>query len=432
MKTLLAAGALALALAAPQASAQSGAPPLDPVLEGQLERWLGAGDQIFDNIYTRQGAGDDALDFHAAADERGPTFTLVRVSDRGGPSLAGRRLQPAELVDSDDGWHFTQRDFQRTAFIFNYTEPAVYRQVPSSFELPSQGSFQTFNAIDQGPTFGAGPDLFVDEPARHRAVLAPELWRPGRGRAQHHRRLGRRTLLCRSMPLEVYAVSPIPEPARRPAAGRRPRPGGAGRARAGSAAAAAHGLQPAMARRQRRLSWLPWPLTRASALCGFAARLRRCALPARVTRPPPRRWAASEARHLAIVINDDDPDSVAVGAYYRRRRAHPRRERRPRAHPGPAARARRRRAFAGSRPEIDSRLGPAGQAVADGLDRALQGRLPRDHRRLYPGLRRRPVPRYLRRRTAQQLLQRAVRPLSRARHAPVDAAADRIAQDARR
>lgn len=38
MKTLFAAGALALVLAAPQAAAQTGAPPLDPVLEGQLER----------------------------------------------------------------------------------------------------------------------------------------------------------------------------------------------------------------------------------------------------------------------------------------------------------------------------------------------------------------------------------------------------------
>ena len=30
-----------------------------------------------------------------------------------------------------------------------------------------------------------------------------------------------------------------------------------------------------------------------------------------------------DSRQLAIVINDDDPDSVAVGAYYRRRRAIP-------------------------------------------------------------------------------------------------------------
>ena len=86
MKTLVAAGALALAsaLAPPQAAARTGAPPLDPVLEGQLERWLGADDQTFENIYTRQGAGDTSRDFHAAADDRGPSFTLRRVSDAAG------------------------------------------------------------------------------------------------------------------------------------------------------------------------------------------------------------------------------------------------------------------------------------------------------------------------------------------------------------
>ena len=211
MKTLLAAAALALALALPQAAAQTGAPPLDPVLEGQLERWLGAGDQIFDNIYTRQGAGDSASDFHAAADGRGPTFTLLCVSDPAGQAWLVGGYNP-QSWDSDDGWHFTQRDFQRTAFIFNYTAPAVYRQVSSSFELPSQGSFQTFNAIDQGPTFGAGPDLFVDE-----SLDTALSWRlsygdpAGEGRSIIDGSVGGRFFAIDAM--EVYAVSPIPEPA---------------------------------------------------------------------------------------------------------------------------------------------------------------------------------------------------------------------------
>ena len=211
MKTLLAAAALVLALALPQAAAQTGAPPLDPVLEGQLERWLGAGDQIFDNIYTRQGPADSAPDFHAAADGRGPTFTLLRVSDAAGQAWLVGGYNP-QSWDSDDGWHFTQRDFQRSAFIFNYTAPAVYRQVPSSFELPSQGSFQTFNAIDQGPTFGAGPDLFVDE-----SLDTALSWRlsygdpAGEGRSIIDGSVGGRFFAIDAM--EVYAVSPIPEPA---------------------------------------------------------------------------------------------------------------------------------------------------------------------------------------------------------------------------
>lgn len=212
MKTFLAAGALALAAlasAAPQAAAQTGAPPLDPLLEGQLERWLGAGDQVFSNLYTRQ-PGDNSLDFHAAADGRGDTFTLLRVSDPANASWLVGGYNP-QSWEFDGGWNITQRDFQRTAFIFNLTEPAVYRQVPTSFELPSQGSFQTFNAPDQGPTFGAGPDLFVND-----RLDTAFSWRlsygdpDGEGQSIVDGTVGGRFL--RIDALEVYAVSPIPEP----------------------------------------------------------------------------------------------------------------------------------------------------------------------------------------------------------------------------
>ncbi|MEW6023499.1 MAG: PEP_CTERM-anchored TLD domain-containing protein [Pseudomonadota bacterium] len=213
MKTFLAAGALALAAlasAAPQAAAQTGAPPLDPLLEGQLERWLGAGDQVFSNLYTRQ-PGDDSLAFHAAADGRGDTFTLLRVSDPANNSWLVGGYNP-QSWEFDGGWNITQRDFQRTAFIFNVTDPAVYRQVPTSFELPSQGSFQTFNAPDQGPTFGAGPDLFVND-----RLDTAFSWRlsygdpDGEGQSIVDGSVGGRFL--RIDALEIYAVSPIPEPA---------------------------------------------------------------------------------------------------------------------------------------------------------------------------------------------------------------------------
>lgn len=214
MKTLVAAGALALALAAPQAvrpaSAQTGAPPLDPALERQLERWLGAGDLTLSNLYTRR-PGDDSRDFHAAADERGPTFTLLRVSDRGGNAWLVGGYNP-QSWSPDDGWHITERDFRRTAFIFNYTDATVYRQVPSSFELPSQGAYQTFNALEQGPTFGAGPDLLVND--RLDTALS---WRlsygdpAGAGQSIVNGSRGGQFFAIDA--LELYAVSPIPEPA---------------------------------------------------------------------------------------------------------------------------------------------------------------------------------------------------------------------------
>lgn len=213
MKTLLAASALALALAAPQAlrqaGAQTGAPPLDPALEGQLERWLGAGDLILSNLYTRR-PGDNSVDFHAAADERGPTFTLLRVSDRGGNAWLVGGYNP-QSWSAGDGWHITERDFRRTAFIFNYTDAAVYRQVPSTYELPSQGAYQTFNALEQGPTFGAGPDLLVND--RLDTALS---WRlsygdpAGEGLSIVNGSVGGQFFAIDA--LELYAVSPIPEP----------------------------------------------------------------------------------------------------------------------------------------------------------------------------------------------------------------------------
>ena len=93
--------------------------------------------------------------------------------------------------------------------------------------------------------------------------------------------------------------------------------------------------------------WLP-PSLLAGAPAGVAA--------------APSRESGFDPRHLAIVINDDDPDSVAVGAYYRRRRAipaanvvHVRIPGRP--HALDPERFRR------LKDDIDSRLGPQVQAV---------------------------------------------------------------------
>ena len=165
MKTIVAAGAMAAALAGwgAQAFAQDAgsSPLLDQGNRRQLERWLGAGEFTFNNVFTLQ-PGDTSLDFHGAVDGKGATFTLLQVTNDGGDTFLVGGYNP-QSWSSTDGWHVTDRDFQRSAFLFNMTVPAVYRQVPTSFELPSQGSRQTFNAAGQGPTFGAGPDLFVND-----------------------------------------------------------------------------------------------------------------------------------------------------------------------------------------------------------------------------------------------------------------------------
>ncbi|KQQ89292.1 hypothetical protein ASF77_09140 [Massilia sp. Leaf139] len=87
-----------------------------------------------------------------------------------------------------------------------------------------------------------------------------------------------------------------------------------------------------------------------------------CAAPEATTAQADDRDEVLAARHLAIVINDDDPDSVAIGAYYRRRRAIPAANVVHVRIPGrPQALDPER--FRQLKEEIDSRLGPQVQAV---------------------------------------------------------------------
>jgi hypothetical protein len=211
MKTIIAALAFTLAAAAHPASAQTAGEPglLDEGRYGQLERWLGAGDLILTNVYTRQ-AGDTSADFHAGADGEGPTFTLLEVTNSAGNSYLVGGYNPQSWA-SDEGWHETERDAQRTAFLFNFTVPAVYRQVLSGYILPSQGQRQTFNELEFGPVFGSGPDLFVND--RLDTALS---WQLSYGNPLDERlsiidrSAGGETVRVDAM--EIYAITPVPEP----------------------------------------------------------------------------------------------------------------------------------------------------------------------------------------------------------------------------
>jgi len=182
------------------------------VRHAQLERWLGAGafnlDNL-DNLYTlHAGATSDA--FHAAADGKGATFTLLDVTNDGGASFLVGGYNPQSWA-SDEGWHETRRDWQRTAFLFNMTSPAVYRQVLTDFELPSQGLRQTYNEAGYGPVFGAGPDLFVND-----ELTAALSWQLSYGNPanQGHSIIdgSLNGQIVRLDAMEVFAVSPVPEP----------------------------------------------------------------------------------------------------------------------------------------------------------------------------------------------------------------------------
>ena len=216
MKTIVAALAFTLAAGTPllstEASAQAATEPrlLDEGRYGQLERWLGAGELDLTNVYTRH-PGDTSARFHAGADGEGPTFTLLEVTNTAGNTYLVGGYNPQSWA-ADEGWHETERDAQRTAFLFNFTEPAVYRQVPSAFVLPSQGQRQTFNELEFGPVFGSGPDLFVNDRLDGGLSWQLSYGSPNdEGISIIDRGPGDATVRINGM--EILAITPVPEPA---------------------------------------------------------------------------------------------------------------------------------------------------------------------------------------------------------------------------
>lgn len=214
MKTIIAAGCMACALAGLSGQAVAGnviggSTLLDASKEAQLERWLGAGQFNLHNVYSLR-PGDTSTAFHDGADGKGATFTLLEVTNGGGQTYLVGGYNPQSWA-SDDGWHETERDWQRTAFLFNMTDPAVYRQVPSTYVLPSQGQRQTFNEGSLGPVFGSGPDLYVND--RMNAALSWQLSYGDPANEGHSIIDGSmKGEIVRLDAMEVFAISPVPEP----------------------------------------------------------------------------------------------------------------------------------------------------------------------------------------------------------------------------
>lgn len=217
MKAIIAAGSVLLALAgagvgttAQAGDIIGGSSLLDDGRHAQLERWLGAGEFNLNNVYTLR-PGDTSVNFHHAVDGKGDTFALIEVTNTAGQTFLVGGYNP-QSWSSTDGWHETERDFQRTAFIFNFTDPAVYRQVPTSFELPSQGARQTYNDILFGPVFGSGPDLFVNDDLTRALSWQLSYGNPdNEGISIIDGSVG--GLSVRVNAMEIFAITPVPEPA---------------------------------------------------------------------------------------------------------------------------------------------------------------------------------------------------------------------------
>ena len=118
----------------------------------QLESWLGQGQLALTNIFTKT-TGSTASNFHAAANGRGPTFSLMSASEDGGvtwKTIGG--YNPASW-DNTTGYRYSDNQSLWTAFIFNLSDGAKKNQI---------NGHQTYNDVTYGPTFGSGNDIHAN------------------------------------------------------------------------------------------------------------------------------------------------------------------------------------------------------------------------------------------------------------------------------
>lgn len=125
----------------------------------QLASWLGEGQIKLTNVYAK-AQGDTAVNFHNAADGKGRTFSVMQATNGAGQTWLIGGYNP-QSWSSTGAFNMTVQDSQRTAFLFNLTTGAKYRQTPRTYALDTIGSYQTYNASNYGPTFGVGHDLYV-------------------------------------------------------------------------------------------------------------------------------------------------------------------------------------------------------------------------------------------------------------------------------
>lgn len=182
--------------------------------QAQLTSWLGEGPLALHLLFAK-APGKTAADFHAAADGKGRTFTVMQAYGVDGRSWLVGGYNP-QSWSSQGGFNLTPDEADRTAFLFNLTSGVHFQQLPV-LAGDDYGAMQTVNDAARGPTFGAGFDLSVPFDLTSGGVSALLSYNNG----AHHQNPF--TSLLDNTPyqgvanvrfgdIEVYTVHLVPEP----------------------------------------------------------------------------------------------------------------------------------------------------------------------------------------------------------------------------
>ena len=187
---------------------------LNAAYEAQLVTWIDHGPLSFTNDFTKiAGDGQTSFDFHAAADAKGPTVTLLDITPF--DSADGRYDLPSEIIGgatpigwtSSTSWNIPTNPLDRSAFVFNLSDDVVQRENQTDFA----GQFQTFDNPLFGPTFGLG-DLVTGYDLEHGTAFHASYGGTSPLTPNVLGQVGV-TDLFKINRLEVYSVAAIPEPA---------------------------------------------------------------------------------------------------------------------------------------------------------------------------------------------------------------------------
>lgn len=187
---------------------------IDAAQHTQLASWLGEGPMALHLLFAK-APGKTAADFHAAADGKGRTFTVMQAYGNDGRQWLVGGYNP-QSWSSKGGFNMTPDEKDRTGFLFNLTTGVLFQQLPA-LAGDDYGAMQTVNEWDMGPTFGAGFDLSVPFDLTTGGMSALLSYNDG----IHHQNPFTSLLdntPYRSAPnvrygeIEVYTVNLVPEP----------------------------------------------------------------------------------------------------------------------------------------------------------------------------------------------------------------------------